>query len=83
MKTINLLMEKVDITKPGTLVTTFHKPAGEENLYVRFGYGPLRILNHTRGQVLKSNNADPINMIHTSQTSTSERLSKELEGYFR
>ena len=24
----------------GTLATTFYKPVGEENPYVRFGYGP-------------------------------------------
>ena len=29
--------------KIGTLALTFHKPAGEENMYVRFGYGSLKI----------------------------------------
>ena len=27
----------------GTLYTTFHKPAGEANPYVRFGYGPQKM----------------------------------------
>ena len=27
----------------GTLTMTFHKPAGEANLYVRFGYSPHTI----------------------------------------
>ena len=35
------------ITKTGTLTTTFHKPAGEANLYVRFGCVPLTIFNNT------------------------------------
>ena len=50
-----------EITKNGTLTTTLHKPAGEANLYVRFGYGPLTIYNHTRGKVLGSTNDDPVN----------------------
>ena len=27
----------------GTLTTTFHKPTGEANIYIRFGYGPQTI----------------------------------------
>ena len=45
----------------GTLATTFHKPAGGANLYVRLGYVPHKIFNHTRGQVSGPMNADPIN----------------------
>ena len=71
------------ITKTDTLATTFHKAAGEENQYVRFGYNPLKICNHTRGQVSVSMNTDPIIMIHTSQQPTKEDFNKELEGYFR
>ena len=37
---INVLMKTGKITKTGTLATTFHKPVGEANLYVQFGYGP-------------------------------------------
>ena len=74
---------KGEITKPVTLTTTFHKPVGEENPQVWFGYGPLTIFQQTRGQVLGSMNADPINMIYTSQKSTKEGLNKELGGYFR
>ena len=55
---------------------TFHKPAGEENPYVRFGYGPLTICNHTQGQVSVSMHADPINMIQTSQKSIEEGLNE-------
>ena len=60
-------MVAVEITKNGTLATTFHKPSGEANLYVWFGYGQMKIWNHTWGQVSVSMNADTINMIHTSQ----------------
>ena len=83
LNAINLLIARGAITKTGTLAMTFHKPAGEANQYVRFGYGPLSICNHTQGQVLGSMNTDPINMIHTSQQSTKEGLNKELEGDFR
>ena len=62
-------------TKTGTLATTLHKPAEEENVYVWFGYGPLTICNHTQGQVSGSMNADPINMMHTSQQSMKDVLS--------
>ena len=72
-----------EITKNGTLDTAFHKPEGEENLYVQFGYVPLKICKHTQGKVSGSMNADPINMIHTSQQSTKEGSEEELEGYFR
>ena len=33
---------QVKYKKTGTLTTTFHKPVGEENPNVRFGYGPLK-----------------------------------------
>ena len=69
--------------KDVTLTTTLHKPAGEENPYVRFGYGALTICNYTRGQVSVSMNNDPINMIHTNQKSTKEDSKKDLEGDFR
>ena len=49
---------------------TFHKPPGEANLCVRFGYVPLKQLHHALGQVSGLVNADPMNMIHTSQQST-------------
>ena len=60
-------METGEITKTGTLATTFHKPSGEANLYVHFGYVALKIYNHTPVQVSGSINTDPINMIHTIQ----------------
>ena len=47
----------------------FHKPAVEENIYVRFVYAPHTIYNHTQGQVPVSMNADPVNEIYTSQKS--------------
>ena len=53
-----------------TLVTTFHKPAGKENMYVQFVYGPYTILNHTQGQVSGSMNADPVNSEYTGKYST-------------
>ena len=53
--------------KNGTLAKNFHKPAGGVNRYAWFGYGPLKICNHTRGQVSASMIDDAINMIHTSQ----------------
>ena len=43
------------------LATTFHKPVGEESMYVCFVYGPQNISNHTQGQVLDTMNVDPIN----------------------
>ena len=70
-------------SKNGTLVTTFRNTSGEENLYVRFVYGPLTISNHTQGKVSGPMNDDSINMIHTSQISTKEGLNEELEGGFR
>ena len=57
--------QSIDVNKPehptGTLATTFHKPAGEANLYVRFEYGPQKSFQHTREQVSLSINADMIN----------------------
>ena len=76
MKTINVLMVTGAIIKTGRFATTFHKPAGEANLYVQFVYVPLKIYNHTPGQVSVSMNADPINMIHITQQSTKQGLSK-------
>ena len=60
-------MAKGAITKTGTLATTFHKPTGEANTYVRFGYGPLEIFNNKRGKVSGSMSSDAINMIHTTE----------------
>ena len=79
MKPINVLMTKGKITKPRTLTTTLHKLTGEANLYVRFGYGPLTIFEHTQGQVSGSMNFDPINMIQKIQPSTKEVLNEELD----
>ena len=76
LKPTNVLMSTYEITKTGTLATNFNKPAGEANPYVRFGYGPLTIFNHTWGKVSGSMNADPINMIHKSQKQTKEGLNK-------
>ena len=39
------LCQQVIPQKPGTLAMTFHKPAVETNLYVRFGYGKLKQSN--------------------------------------
>ena len=83
LKPINVLMTTVAITKNGKLATTFHKTSGGENTYVRFGYGPLKIYNHTQGQFSGSMNIYTIDMIHTSQQSTKEVLNKELDGDFR
>ena len=60
------------ITKPVNLANTFHKPVGEANIYVRFGYVQMKFCNHTQVQVSGSMNADPINILHTSQQSTKE-----------
>ena len=83
MKPINLFITTGETIKTGTLVTTFHKPAGEENPYVWFGYVPLTIFNHIPVQVSGSMNSNPVNMIHTSQQSIKEGLNEELEVYFR
>ena len=40
---------------------TFHKPMGEANMYVQFGYGAHKIYNHTQGKVSVSMNADTMN----------------------
>ena len=71
-----------EITKTGTLSTTSHKTAGEENMCVRFGYGPLTICNHTWRQVSGLINSDKINMMHTSQQPIKEGLIVELERNF-
>ena len=44
LKLIILFMETGEITKTVTLATIFHKPVGESNMYVHFGYGQLTIL---------------------------------------
>ena len=49
-----------------TLATTYPKPMGEGNPYVRFGYGPLKFCNHTWVQVSVSINNNPISMIHSN-----------------
>ena len=46
---------------------TFRKPVGGENIYVRFGYGPLTICNHTQEQILVSMNDDTIEMVQPSK----------------
>ena len=70
LNSLNLLMATGAITKTGTLATTFHKPEGEANPYVRFGCNPLKCFNHTQGQVSGSMNSDPVNMVHKSQKTT-------------
>ena len=47
MNTIVILVATGEITKNVTLAMTLHKPAAEANLYVCFGYGPLKICNNT------------------------------------
>ena len=76
---IYVLKETGSIKKNGTLATTFHKLAGESNTYVNFGYVPLKLFNHTQEQVLASINADPMNMIHTSQQPKQYGLNEEIE----
>ena len=75
-------MAENEITKTRSLATTFIIPAEEAKPYVRFGYGPLTIFNHTQGQFSGSMNDDPINTIHTIQQYTIEGLSEELEVSF-
>ena len=72
-----------EITKTGTLATTFHKPAEEANKYIRFLYTPLTICNHTQGKVSGPVSADTINMIQKSQQLTKQDLNQDIEGYFR
>ena len=57
--------------------------AGEENLYVRFGYDPQKICNQIPGQVSVSMNGDIVNIIYKIQQSTKKGLFEELDGYFR
>ena len=82
LELINVLIATGTITRTVTLVMVFCKPAEGANPYIQFGYGPLNIFNHTRGQFLGSLDADPINMIHANQKLTKEGLNKYLEGYF-
>ena len=56
--------------KTGTLANNFHNFAGESNAHVQFGYTSLEIFNKKQVQVSGSVNADPINMMHTSQQKT-------------
>ena len=81
LKPINVLMKTGTITKTGTIDTTFHKPAGEANMYVRFGYSPLKVFYHTQGQVSWPLNYYPMNMIQKSQQSTKYGLDGDFEGY--
>ena len=83
MKPINALIVTFELTKTGTLATTFQKTSKEENMHVWFGYWPLIICNHTREKVLGSMKSNPINMIHTSKISSIEGLNEYTEGYFR
>ena len=83
MNPINVLMSTGAIKKTITIDMTFHNPAGESNMFVQFGYGPLTIFNESQGNFSGTMNADPINMIHTSQKSAKEGLHKDLEGDFR
>ena len=46
------------LNSTGTLVATFHKPMGEANMYVWFGYVSQKIFNHTWGKVSGSMNDD-------------------------
>ena len=62
---------------------TFHKPVGEENTYVRFGYFPQTVWNHTQGQFSGSMHYDPVNVIYTSQQPKEIVLCEELEGDFK
>ena len=75
-------MKKSETKKTVPLATTFHKPVGGANMYVQFGYVPLKIWNYTQGQVSGSMNTNPINITHPSQQSTKEGLNDELEGDF-
>ena len=52
-------------------------------MYVRFVYVPPNICYYTQGQDSGLMDADPINMIHTIQQSTKERLKTFLEEIFR
>ena len=76
MNAINVLIVTGEIIKTGTIDMTFHKPAREANPYIRLGYIPLNICNHTQGQVSVSMNDDPINMIHPNKKSTKEGFTK-------
>ena len=70
LKPINVFLATGEITKSGTLNTTFQKPAEEANMYIWFGYVSLTIFNRIQGKVSGSMNDYPINMIHTGQQST-------------
>ena len=76
MKPIDVLIAAGEITKTGTLTTTYNKLTEGSNPYDQFGYGPLTICKHTQRKVSVSINYDSINMIHTSQQSTKEGLNK-------
>ena len=56
--------QSIDVNKKlqstGTLLTTFRKHTGAEDLYVQFGYNPQKIYNHTQEQVSGSMNTDLI-----------------------
>ena len=61
LNTIGILMMTSEITKTGTLITTFHKPVEVSNMYVRFGYVALTIFYHSQVKISGSMNSDPIN----------------------
>ena len=55
-----------------TLAMTFHKPAGEANTHVQFGYDLHTICNNTWGQVSGSTN---VNMINTNKQVNNQEAS--------
>ena len=67
MKPINVLRATCTIKKTGTLAMTLYIQVGETIPYVRFGYVPMTIYNHTRGKVSRSTNVDPINTMTGSR----------------
>ena len=70
LKPINVLISTGAITKlvPSPRVST--NLWGWWNPYVWFVHGPLTVFNPAQVKVSGSTNADPINMINTSQKST-------------
>ena len=69
-----LYIKKINIKKKlhptGTLITIFHKPAGEANLYIQFGYVLQTVFNITMGKLLGPMNSDMINIntqVHNQQ----------------
>ena len=60
----------------GTLVTTFQKPVGGANPYVRFGCVPQKISNHIRGKFSGSMNAEQINAKKRSTINDANMITK-------